>query len=89
MAATLCPAMLPARGKTRQHCSAPRGHNNVSEEFQKHVSRIQNVCRTQMLRAWQNEDISGKHDHVSNVAAKMCPRFAGALVKCSFDIDRQ
>ena len=33
----------------------------------------------QMLRAWQNEDTFGKHDHVSNVAATMCPRFAGPL----------
>ena len=32
-----------------------------------------------MLRAWQNESTFGKHDHVSNVAATMCPRFAGPL----------
>ena len=32
-----------------------------------------------MLRTWQNESTFGKHDHVSNVAATMCPRFAGAL----------
>ena len=43
------------------------------------VSRTQTLCRTQMLRAWQNEDTFGKHDHVSNVAATMCPRFASPL----------
>ena len=47
---------------------------NVSQEFQKHF-----MCPPQMLCAWQNESTSGKHDHVSNVAATMCPRFAGRL----------
>ena len=31
-----------------------------------------------MLRAWQNESTL-KHDRVGNVAATMCPRFAGPL----------
>ena len=30
-----------------------------------------------MFRAWQNESTFEKHDQVSNVAATMCPRFAG------------
>ena len=38
------------------------------------------LCQTQMLHTWQNESTFGKHDHISNVAATMCPRFAGALV---------
>ena len=29
MAATLCPTMLHVRGKTRQHCCAPRGHKKI------------------------------------------------------------
>ena len=33
--------------------------------------------RHEMLHKWQNESTFGKHDHVSNVAATMCPRFAG------------
>ena len=33
------------------------------------VSRTQNLCPPQMLRAWQNESTFEKHDHVSNVAA--------------------
>ena len=37
------------------------------------------VSATQFVRAWQNESTFGKHDHVSNVAATMCPRFAGPL----------
>ena len=60
VAATLCPAMLPVRGKTRQHCCAPR-------DFWKRF-----LCLQQMLRTWQNESIFGKHDPVSNVAATMC-----------------
>ena len=77
---TLWPVMLPARGKTRQHCCA--GHKKCFWRFSEafYVSRTQNLCRTQMLRAWQKESTFGKHDHVSNVAATMCPRFAGALL---------
>ena len=37
----------------------------------------QNLCPPQMLRAWQKELTFGKHDHVGNVVAIMCPRFAG------------
>ena len=43
------------------------------------MSRTQNFCPPQMLRACQNESTYGKHDHVSNVAATMCPRFAAIL----------
>ena len=52
VAATLCPAMLPTRGKTQQHCCTPHGHKcfwRFSETF--FVSRTQNLCWTQMLRA--------------------------------------
>ena len=80
VAATLCPAMLPASGKMRQHCCAPRGHNKCFWRFSEtlYVSRTQKLCRTQMLHAWQNESTFGVNDHVSNVATTMCPCFAGA-----------
>ena len=42
-----------------------------------------------MLRARQNESTFEKHDHVSNVAAPKCPRFAGALVLSLFRTQRQ
>ena len=73
--------MLPVRGKTWQHCWAPRGHKKCFWRFSEtfFVSRTQNLCPPQMLRAWQNESTFGKHDHVSNVAATLCPRFAGPL----------
>ena len=73
--------MLPVRGKTRQHCWAPRGHKKCFWRFSEtfFVSRTQNLCPPQMLRAWQNESTFRKHDHVSNVAATLCPRFAGPL----------
>ena len=48
---------------------------NVSEDFQK----ADFLCPPQMLRAWQNESTFEKHYHVSDVAATMCPRFAGPL----------
>ena len=69
VAATLCPAMLPVRGKTR----------NVSEDFQKrYLCPGHKICvRHKCYDAWQNELTFRKHDHVSNVAATMCPRFAG------------
>ena len=42
MAATFSPAMLPVRGKTRQHCCAPPGHmkifGNISVQDTKFVS---------------------------------------------------
>ena len=64
--------MLPVRGKPRQHCCASRGHNKCFWRFSEtfFVSRTQNLCRTQMLRAWENEATFGKHDHVSNVAGR-------------------
>ena len=75
MTATLCPAMLPVRGKTRQLCCTPRG--STQGMFLKiliYVSKMtQNLCRTQMLRAWQNESTFVKHDHAGNVSATMCP----------------
>ena len=85
------PVMLPVRGKTRQHCCAPRGHKKCFWRFSEtfFVSRTQNVCRTKMLRARQNESTFEKHDHVSNVAAPKCPRFAGALVLSLFRTQRQ
>ena len=54
------------------------------EDFREHyfVSRKQNLCPPQMLRAWQNESTLRKHDYVSNVAATMCPRFPGPLRWC-------
>ena len=85
VAATLCPAVLLVRGKTWQNVVARRA------DTRNFVSRTQNLCQPQMLRAWQNESTFGKHDHVSNVAAtmgqhcwrdhvsQMCPRFAGHL----------
>ena len=48
---------------------------DISDDFQKH-----SLCRTQMLREWQNESTFGAHDHLSNVAATMCPRFVGPLL---------
>ena len=55
------------RGNIPARCADTR---NVSEHFQKHlfVSRTQNMCLPQMLRAWQNEATFWKH---SNVAATM------------------
>ena len=41
--------------------------------------RKQILCPPQMLHAWQNESPFAKHDHVSNVAVTICPRFSGAL----------
>ena len=65
VAATLCPAMLPARGKTRQHCCAPRGHHKCFRRF----SEMFFVSDTNVAHV-------AKHDGVSNVATTMCPRFA-------------
>ena len=71
----------------RQHCVlrccpsvAKRGNivarradtTNVSEDFQKHC-----LCPGHKICVWQNVSTFGKHDHVSNVAATMCPHFAG------------
>ena len=42
------------------------------------------ICVRKMLRAWQNESTFEKHDHVSNVVATKCPRFAGLL--CSMPL---
>ena len=85
MTATLCHAMLPVHGKTRQLCCTPRG--STQGMFLKiliYVSKMtQNLCRTQMLRAWQNESTFVKHDHVGNVSATMCPRLAGPLSNLS------
>ena len=77
-------AMLPVRGKTRQHCCAQRGLNKMILKIFRNiafVSRTQNLRRTQMLRAWQNDSTFVKHDHVTprNIAAKMCPRFCRPL----------
>ena len=53
VAVTLCPTMLAVRGKTR----APRRHKECFWRFSETflVSRKQNLCPPQMLRAWQNE----------------------------------
>ena len=57
VASILCPAILPVCGKPRQHCCTPRGHKKCFWRFPEtsFVSRTQNLCRAQMLRAWQNE----------------------------------
>ena len=85
VAATLCPAMLPVLGKTWKHCCAPSGHKKYIWRFSKtfYVSRTQNLCPPQMMRARRNEDTFGQHNHVSNVAAKMCPRFCRSLIHIS------
>ena len=77
----VCPAMLPVLGKTWQHCCAPRRHKpciwRFSETFC--MSRTQNLCPPQMLRAWQNESTFGKHYHVGTLAATMCHSFCRPL----------
>ena len=55
VAATLCPARVPVRGKTLQHCYVPRGHTECFWRF----SDTFYVSRTQMLRSWQDEPIFG------------------------------
>ena len=66
-----CPSVAK-RGNIAARRAATR---NVSEDFQEHFLRP-----PQMLHAWQNESTCWKHDHVSNVAATMCPWFAGPQV---------
>ena len=66
---------------------------NVSEGFHKHFScpGQKKTCPPQMLRAWRNESTFRAHDHFSDVAATMRPRFAGSYglrltnVKTSYD----
>ena len=65
MAAALCPAMLPVRGKTQ-------------EMFLKIFRNIFGVRHKRC--AWQNESTFGQHDHDSNVSAASFPHFACPLV---------
>ena len=76
----------------RQHCVlrccpsvAKRGNivarradaRNVSEDFQKHfLCPGHTICVGHKCCARGRTRTFGKHDHVSNVAATMCPRFA-------------
>ena len=76
LVATLCPAMLPVRGKTWQHCCAPPGHK---EKCFWRFSETFFVSATNVARVAKRVSTFRKHDHVSDVAATMCPRFAGPL----------
>ena len=73
VATTLCSVMLPVRGKTWQQIGAR------IEVFPKIFRNI--FCLPQMWHTWQNESTFGKHDHVTNVAATMCPCFSSPLLK--------
>ena len=72
--------MLPARGKTR-HCCAPRGHNKCFWRFSETfcVQDTKFVSDRNVARVAKRVNIWETWSHV-NVAATMCPRFAGALV---------
>ena len=49
---------------------------NVSEDLEKHFLCPHKCC----ARGKTSQHYFGKHDHVSNVAATMCPCFAEALL---------
>ena len=70
----------------RHHCNLRFARPWQNEATLLRASRTQEMfldifrnilCPPLMLRAWQNESAFWKHDHVSNVAATMCPRFGG------------
>ena len=58
VAATLCPTMFPVRGKTWQHCCAPRGHKKCFWKFSEtfFVSRTQ-VSTTNVARVAKRVNI--------------------------------